>query len=104
MRHTKQQQGRCKRQEQPPQAADARAPVVLDTGMQRHVVNYAYVRERQQHLRSAAGQLAVAQNVAVHAAAGEQPVGVNDAVDVVDDVDVDAEAHVMGERREDDEG
>ena len=64
--------------------------------MQRHVIDDADVGEREKDLGGAARQLAVAQDVPVHAAAGEQAVGVDDAVDVVDDVHVDAAAHDRG--------
>ena len=64
--------------------------------MQGHVVDDADVRKGEENLRSAARKLAVAQNVAVDAAAGEQPIGIYDTVDEVDDVDVYAEVRRAG--------
>ena len=98
VRCMQQQQGSSERC---PQHAASHAPVVLDAGVQRHVIDDADVGEREKDLGGAARQLAVAQNVAVHTAAGEEAVGVDDAVDVVDDVHVDAAAQDRGERRGD---
>ena len=59
--------------------------------MQRHIVDDADVGKGQEDFRGTARQLAVAKNVAMDAAAGEQTIGVDDAVDEVDDVDIDTE-------------
>jgi hypothetical protein len=58
--------------------------------MQRHIVNYTDVGKRKQNFRSAPRQFAVTKNVSMHTATGEQTVGVNNAVDEVNDINVDA--------------